>query len=343
MLSEKKSIFVTGGTGFIGSYLLRYLVKQGFKNIRALKRPSSPMNLVEDISDQIEWVEGEIMNLPLLEEVMAGMQQVYHCAGMISFSRRERDRMFKINEEGTANLVNLLLDFGVEKMVHVSSIAALGRVKNGDTISETSKWQNSKLNSNYAISKYLAEMQVWRGIEEGLNAVIVNPSLVLGSGFWGQGTCEIFPTIKKGLSFFPAGATGVVDVRDVARYMIELMNSKVQRERIILSAESISYRSFFEKISKEMELNAPKFRVSAFLNGIAWRGEWLRSFFTGKEPIINRETATLTGHSFFYDSRKSLKYFDFKYTPLEQTIEETVRQFLPDFKTGKKASVLPLL
>ena len=179
---DHKRILVTGATGFLGAYLLRQLVTQGHA-IRALRRANSPMHLVEDIADLVEWVEADILDIVALETAFEGVTHVYHCAAMVSFHPRDVDRMMKINVEGTANIVNLSLSFGVQKLVHVSSIAAVGRSKERPQLDESSKWTTSKLNTNYAISKYMGEQEVWRGHAEGLAVGIVNPAIILGSGF----------------------------------------------------------------------------------------------------------------------------------------------------------------
>ena len=179
----EQKIFVTGGTGFVGAYLLQYLVANGYQNITALKRPSSPMDLVVSISNQIHWVEGDVLDLPVLEEVMKEVDQVYHCAAMVSFQPNDKEQMMQVNRQGTANIVNMAMHHKVKKLVHISSIAAIGKEKDQKIISELTKWKEDVNTTNYAKSKYAAEMEVWRGIAEGLKAVIINPSMILGSGF----------------------------------------------------------------------------------------------------------------------------------------------------------------
>jgi len=305
-------IFFTGGTGFVGSYLLRYLVQKGYTNIRALKRASSK-------------------NLPFLEEVLVGIDQVYHCAAMISFVPSEANKMLEINEIGTENIVNTSLLLGIKKLVHLSSIAAIGREQYGKAISEKTKWQTDKLNSNYAKSKYAAEMQVWRGIAEGLNAAIINPSVILGSGFWGNGSTAIFNLYGKGFPFYSNGANGFVDVRDVAK-----------AERFLVSAENLPFQKVFNLISTNAGVKAPYFKINPFLSGIAWRLISVLSKVTGKAPSITKETVQSALGINHYDNQKSLTTFNFKYTPIAATIQETVTQFLEGQKEGGKAKVLPL-
>jgi len=335
-------IFVTGGTGFVGAYLLSYLVQKGYTNIRALKRRTSKMDLVETIQDKIEWVEGDILDIPFLEEVMVGVDQVYHCAAMISFVPSEATKMLAVNEVGTENIVNTSLLLGIKKLVHLSSIAAIGREQYGKAISEKTKWQTDKLNSNYAKSKYAAEMQVWRGIAEGLNAAIVNPSVILGSGFWENGSTEIFNLYGKGFPFYSDGTNGFVDVRDVAKFTILLMESDISAERFLVNAENLPFQKVFNLISAKAGVKAPAFKINAFLSGIGWRVVGLLSKITGKAPSITKETVQSALGQHHYDNQKSIAAFNFKYTPIKETIEETVAQFLEGQKERGTAKVLPL-
>jgi nucleoside-diphosphate-sugar epimerase len=165
-------VLVTGATGFLGSYILRLLLKKGYK-VRAIRRSSSPMAMLQDIADKVEWVEGDVTDLPFLEEATKDIDYVYHAAAAVSFNSKDKEKMMLVNGIGTENIVNVCLDNGVKKLLHVSSIAALGRKENVTEIDENAQWENSPLNSDYAISKFKAECEVWRGIQEGLNAVII--------------------------------------------------------------------------------------------------------------------------------------------------------------------------
>ena len=202
-----KQILVTGGTGFLGSYLLRILLKKGYQKIRALKRDSSDLSLVHNVKDQIEWVEGDLLDPESLGDAMEGVRQVYHCGAMVSFDPKQSNQMMRVNVEGTENIVNIALEIGIEKMVHVSSIAALGRTKETPNVNEETYFKRDENNSNYSISKYLSEQEVWRGIAEGLPAAILNPSVIIGSGFWNKGTGRMFQKVWDGLKFYPVGST----------------------------------------------------------------------------------------------------------------------------------------
>jgi dihydroflavonol-4-reductase len=328
---NNKKILVTGATGFVGSYLTRYLVKKGYTDIIALKRTTSRMNMVTEVTDRVTWVEGDVLDMPFLEDILREyeIEQIYHCAAIVSYDPRNRKEMYDININGTANIVNVALDFEIEKLVYVSSIAAIGKDDRITEIAENAVWQRSYQNSHYAISKYLAEQEVWRGAAEGLNVAIVNPSIILGSQFWAQGTGKLFEQVWKGLKYYSEGTTGYVDVRDVVRFMVNLMESPIDNQRFILNGENMSYKNMFEQIALVLNKKPATVRVTPFLKQIAWRIEWLKSRFTGKRPLITKETAYNSGTIFYYNNTKSLKAFpDFTYTPIAQTIQETGEQFL---------------
>lgn len=339
-----KKILVTGATGFIGSYLVRHLLSQGFDNLRCTRQAGSSLALLPNVADKVEWVAADLLDVPALEAAMEGVHRVYHCAAVVSFSESDNRRMLKINVEGTANVVNLALELGIEKLVYVSSIAAIGRKPNDPNIDERTAWQDDDWNSPYGISKHLAEMEVWRGIAEGLNAAIVNPSNVLGSGFWEgrTSTGQIFHQIWKGLRFYPLGATGFVDVRDVVRFMAMLMEQEITGERFILSAEDITYRRLFNEIAATLGVRPPSIAVTPLVREVAWRIAWLAAKITGRKPFITKQTARSSSRCFNYDNRKSLAAFPFQYTPIAQTIRETCVQFLQSTKDGFKPAVLPV-
>jgi len=330
-------ILVTGATGFVGSYLLRYLLKKGYQNITALKRSGSNLDLVSDIYDKINWVECDVLDLLGLEDIIAEAELVYHCAAMVSFTAKERKLMVQVNAEGTANVVNLCLAGNVKKLVHVSSIAAIGRVKQGTTINEQSKWEHSKYNTYYAISKYAAEREVWRGMAEGLNAVIINPSMILGAGRWEDGPQTFFKLVWNNLSFYPLGVNGFVDVRDVAEAHIKAGFTPAAHGRNIISAHNSNFLEVAEKLGKK----PPTVPVQAYMNAIAWRWEWLKSTITGKAPAVTKETAYHSSRIFYYENKKSIKELKFAYRPLEQTIEETVEQFQKAAKQDFETRVFP--
>lgn len=321
-------ILVTGGTGLLGSHLIRSLVAAG-KPVRALYR-KQPAAALQDIQHKIEWVKCDILDVIELEQAMEGIEQVYHCAGVVSFTPGNND-LRQVNVEGTANVVNLALDAGVKKLVHVSSVAALGRVKDGIHISEESEWEQSKHNSKYSISKYEGEMEVWRGIAEGLPAVIVNPSIILGAGNWSEGSSALFRNAYKEFPYYTNGVNGFVDVRDVVKAMMLLMDSPITEERFILSADNWSYKELFTAMAKAMNKKPPAKEATPFMSGIVWRVEKLKHLFGGKSPLITKETAHTAQLKVYYKNdkiRECLPGFNFR--PLATTIEELSRQFLQD-------------
>ncbi|MCB0558725.1 MAG: NAD-dependent epimerase/dehydratase family protein [Lewinellaceae bacterium] len=339
--ARNKPILITGATGFVGSYLLRYLLQQGYRNIRAIRRKSSSMELLGPAADKVEWVEGDIVDPVFVEEAMSGIKWVFHCAAVVSFAPSQARQMRQTNGEGAANIVNAALYEGIDKLLHISSIATLGRVHNNLMLSEKDTWQRSPFNTQYGVSKYMAEQEVWRGMAEGLRVAIVNPSVILGSGKWNEGTPRIFKMAYEGLYFYPEGATGFVDVRDVARFSVQLMESDIEGERFILNAENQTYQSLLNRICHHLDSSPPSRKATSLTRAVAWRLAWLYSRLTGKPPLLTRETANQSGHSFYYENKKSLEAFPFTYHPIEQTIAETCGQLLQARQEGFASRILP--
>lgn len=311
-------ILVTGATGLVGSHLIRQLV-QGGKPVRALYRNAAP--LIEG-AEGVEWIKGDILDIVSLAEAMEGIQQVYHCAALVSFDPKKRGLLFKTNIEGTANVVNAAVDAGVSKLLFVSSVAALGRIREGSTINETMNWTEETSNSEYGKSKYLAETEVWRGISEGLNAVIVNPVIILGPGDWNSGSSGIFKSAYNEFPWYTEGISGFVDVQDVVSAMVQLMESDISEERFILSAENVTYREIFSQIAQGFKKRPPHKKVTPFLAAIVWRIEAVKGFFTGKTPLLTRETAATAQAKVRFDNRKLNKFLPiFHYTPIAKSIQ----------------------
>jgi dihydroflavonol-4-reductase len=316
-------IFITGGTGFLGSHLIKQLVQAGYDDIRALYRDKQKISQ----ESKITWIEGDILDAPLLEEVMIGVDWVFHCAAVVSFDPRDFKQMYQANAEGTANVVNMALEAGVKKFIHVSSVAAIGRNEKEPIVTEQTKWIRSPLNTHYAESKYQAEQEVWRGAAEGLNVVVVNPGVILGMQSMERGTGRMFNQVNKGLRFYTRGNNGFVDVNDVAKFMILLAESDIIEKRFILVGENLPYKHVFELIAKALHKKAPDIQVTPLIAAIAWRVEWLKSRFSNKRPLITKETAMTSAHSFFYENAQSLAAFqNFKYTPIEKVINEIGKQ-----------------
>ena len=323
--SLTKTVFVTGGTGFVGSYLIRHLLNQGYTNIRALKRPTSKMQLIQDVADQVEWVVGDVLDIIALEDGMAGVDLVFHCAAVIEFAPQEQKKMMEVNRVGTANMVNIALHAGVKKFIHVSSIESLGQ-KDGITFHEKTRLDDN-INSGYGLSKQLGEQEVWRGIAEGLNAVIVNPGVILGVGIWDEGPLQFFKLGAKGYPLYPSGKSGIIDVKDLTRFMVEVAESDITNERFILVSENVPYKTLMDKIAAQFGSKPPSIKISSFLRSLFWRLEWLRSLITGNKPLMTRESARTASAQHQYDNTKSIEALQFEYTPLDRTIQEAVEAF----------------
>jgi nucleoside-diphosphate-sugar epimerase len=334
-------VLITGATGFLGSCIARMLIRDGHR-VRALKRKNSSLSLTGETTGAIEWVEGEVNDVVALEEAMTGVTRVCHCAAMVSFHPRDAQTMYHINVEGTANVVNAALAAGVERFIHVSSIAALGRDKKRTHLDEKSTWVESSGNTRYAVSKYRSEQEAWRGHAEGLPVAIVNPAVIIGSGFWNGGSARFFDQIYKGLKFCPVGHSGFVDVRDVAAFTCQLLQSDITGERYVLSAENLSYRAFFEQIAQALGVPPPSIPVQPWLAEVAWRVEWLKEKLLGVEPVVTKESARSSVSSYTYGNEKSLTLPGFQYRPLAQTIQDTALQYLIARQEKADFSILPL-
>jgi dihydroflavonol-4-reductase len=315
-------ILVTGGAGLLGTALIEELLAKG-KKIKAIYNKTA----LADFGDSnLIAVQADILDVIALEEVMEGVTEIYHCAGLVSFLPLDEAKLYKINVEGTANIVNAALSAGVKKLVHVSSVAALGRIRENEVITEKMQWSPATSNSKYGHSKYLGEMEIWRGVAEGLNAVVVNPVIILGPADWNDSSTKIFKSAYEEFARYTDGTTGFVDARDVAAAMIALMESDISSERFILSAENVTYQSVFNMMAKAFNKKPPHKKVTPFIAKIVWRMEALKSFFTGAQPLITKETASTALAKVNFDNSKLLKFLaDFKYHTLEETINHTCK------------------
>jgi len=315
-------IFITGASGLLGASLIETLfaAHHGASDlqIRALYRKQIP---AIPFADKIDWIEGDILDVVVLEEALKGVSEVYHCAAIVSFDPKQKKRMHATNVEGTANVVNACIDADIKKLLFVSSVAALGRIREDGPINETMNWSEETSNSEYGKTKYLAEMEVWRGIGEGLDAVIVNPVIILGSGDWNGGSSGIFKSVYNRFPWYTNGVSGFVDVKDVSNAMTALMKSDISAQRYIISGHNTPYRTIFNLIADAFKVPRPSKKVTPLLAAIVWRLEAVKAFFTGSSPLLTKET-TLTAQAVVnFDNTKLLKALpDFSYTPLEETI-----------------------
>jgi len=337
-------VFVTGGTGMVGEHLLYDLVSNGEK-VRALKRPGSSIRRTEKIFSyysseyksllqNIEWVDGDLLDKDGLGGLLAGVDQIYHCAAMVSFDSRDRKTMIHNNVEGTANLVDLAVSLHIPRFCHVSSVSAIGSPPEGIEANEDHPWRNNMDHSAYSDSKYLSEMEVWRAIFLGLNAVIVNPSVIIGPGDWKSGSSLLFSTVWKGLKFYTKGGTGFVDVRDVTKVMQLLMADDVwegaKNQRYILNAENRTFRDFFNQIASCLHVKPPRYFADNMLLSLAFRLSSIKSYLTGNQPSITRETARSANRLSCFDGSKIVRTIGFEYTPVEVSIRNNAQIFLKD-------------
>jgi len=330
-------IFITGGTGLIGSHLLVELTKEN-NHITAIYRDSKKIKTVRQVFDfylgkesercfsLIKWVVCDILNSVELEEAMKNHSVVYHCAATVSFKRKDYTKMMRTNRTGTEHIVNLCLDLNVEKLCYVSSTAAVGNkdIPSDVEITEKGVWEKTDETSGYSISKYSAEKEVWRGIEEGLNAVIVNPSVVIGAGDWNESSLVIFRTIENGLKFYSPGANAFVDARDVAKIMIELVQTDITNERFLCIGENLSFQSLFIAIADHLGKKRPKHKVSPLLMGIAWRLATFWAAITLRSPAITKSSARSAFNVSKFSNRKIKEAIKFEFTPIEKAVENAV-------------------
>ncbi len=326
---------VTGGTGLAGSHLLLELTSRG-KPVRALRRNSSSIAFVEHVFRQyaaepekqlsmIEWVEGNILDFQSLEDAMENVDYVYHNAAMVSFSPGDRKQMHRINVEGTANVVNAALHMGVKKLCHISSIAALGRAKLDGITDENTAWVTSRKNSHYAISKYNGEREVWRGTVEGLDAVVILPSIIMGLADISNGSMQLFKTMRKGMPFYTTGMNGYIDARDLAKAQVFLMESEIVNEKFVLSAENLLYRDVLNRIADGLGKKRPYIKVNRFMAFLARHYFKLHGLLSGKSPIITRETARTAMNVYHYSSKKFTDASGMKFRKVTDSIDELCR------------------
>jgi len=331
-------ILVTGGSGLAGSHLLYLLCRAGRK-VRAIKRNTTDVSGVLrtfayydnrhfELFNSIEWVDASLEEITSLDEALKGVRQVYHCAGLVSFAASDRDKLLQVNAEGTANLVDAALKAGVEKFCHVSSIAALGRGGINGVTTEQSAFEPSARNSWYARSKYAGECEVWKASLEGMKTIVVYPSVIIGPGEWSRSSATLIPLVYKGLKFYTKGINGYVDVRDVASACMQLMDSSVENQGFLLSAEDISYQELFNGIADALGKPRPSIYANRVLTSIAWRSALLASLFTRKAPVMTRATARTAHGIYRYNSQKIKCMIDFKFRSVAEAVQHTAAIFL---------------
>jgi len=335
-------ILVTGGTGLVGSHLLFQLLKSN-TTIRAIYRREKTLKRVkhvfsyfsddaETLFNKIEWVEANINDIPKLQNAFKDITKVYHCAAFVSFEPDKYRLLRKVNIEGTVNIVNLCISHQVKKLCYVSSIAAIGHHTNPEKlINEQTDWNPEADNSVYAITKYGAELEVWRGTQEGLDAVIINPGIILGAGYWNGGSSgNLFKRIYKGMPYYTKGITGYIDIWDVVTIMQQLMNSSIKNENFILVAESLSFKTVQTKIAKALDVKPPKKEAKPWLVGIAWRLDWLNHKLLGKRRGLSKQAAKSAVSITKYNNSKLKNTLDFEFKLIDKSIDEVSQLYLKD-------------
>jgi len=326
-------ILVTGGTGLLGSHLLPKLILSEEK-VRVLVREGTDYRKIFPVweyyypealnkIDKIEWFRGDIINKAIVDEAVEGVDRVYHCAAFISFDKLDKTKMFKTNVIGTRNIVDICLQHKINKLTYLSSIASIGPGSEEEFLTEENKWSVHP-KSIYALTKTLAEQEVWRGINEGLNAVILNPSIILGAASIGQSSAAFFETIHKGMKFYTNGINGFVDVIDVVKAMIFLMGGDISGERFIISGINLSYKDLFNKIAKKSGISPPKWYATPLMTSIAWKVAYIVSILTGKPAMITKENAHSAHKVVRYSSEKFLKLSGLSFTNIDETINNIV-------------------
>ena len=315
-------ILVTGATGLVGSHLVLHLLEQD-QTVKALFRNENGKQKVktvfeyynkQELFDKIHWCQADILEIPSLEVAFQDVNYVYHCAALISFDPKEEENLRKINIEGTQNIVSYCIDFKIKKLCYVSSIAALGDLApHENIITEECEWNPEMQHSDYAISKYGAEMEVWRAQQEGLDVVVINPGVILGPFFWAEGSGEIYAKVKNGLPFYTKGSTGFISVNDVVKILFLLMESNIVNEKFILISENKTYQEVLFAIAEKLQVKKPKLYAGKLLTSITWRVDWFASTFFGKKRTLTHDLANSLHSKDIYSNEKIIKQLDYKF------------------------------
>jgi dihydroflavonol-4-reductase len=320
-------IAVTGANGLLGSFIVRKLIEQRLPFV-ALKRKGSDTCLLADVHDKVNWVDADVLDLAALEEAFKDVSKVIHTAAVVSFNPGDKKKIFQVNVAGTRNVVNTCLALGVNKLIHISSVAALGRLKGQENITENSKWIDNPLNSTYAESKYLSELEVFRASEEGLDVSVLNPSVILAPADWQKSSAKLFKYVWDENRFYIENDLNYVDVRDVAEVTVRMLNEKLSGERFTLNAGRLSIKEFFSKIALRFNKRAPSIRANKTALKILAFLEKIRTQITRTEPLITSETARLANTSFYYSNEKITQKLDFKFKSIEETLDWCCKYYI---------------
>jgi len=328
-------IFITGGNGLVGSFIIKKFLAEG-KKIKALKRKDSDLSLLTEVNHLIEWVEGDIMDVSLLLKEVKGAELIIHAAAIVSYNPKRKEEIFKTNIEGTANIVNAALGASVPSFLHISSVASLA--SNQALITEESIFIENTARSNYSKSKYYAELEVYRGKEEGLHVAFLNPSIVLGPGNWDRGSSKIFKYVYEKSTFYTDGKLNFIDVRDVAEiaYLIAQQIEAVNGEKFILNAGTVPYKTFFEAIATNFKVRSPFIKAGIVFSRLVWAIEKAKSIFSNAEPLITSETIHISKNKQVYSNQKLRKILNFEFKSLKETLHWTCQQLIIRQKTHPK-------
>jgi nucleoside-diphosphate-sugar epimerase len=307
-------VVITGASGLLGLTLVDHFSKRNIP-VTALYRKSK-----QSTHDNVTWVECDVTDINSLTQIFTGASCVVHAAALVSFARKHKDKMFQTNVEGTANVVNACLKAGVKRLIHVSSVAALGKSLNQNIVTEDSPWPGTYTPSNYGLTKYLAELEVYRGEAEGISVAMVNPSIILSSTDLKQSSGQIFQYLKNGGAFYTDGHINYVDARDVAEAVYRLYENSSIRGRYILNSGTISWKFFFEKVSDKLGRKPPYIRVPPHVTLLAAAVEMIRSIIMGSEPIVTRETANLARQYVSYSNEKAVSQLAMVFKELDETL-----------------------
>ncbi|NNF19513.1 MAG: NAD-dependent epimerase/dehydratase family protein [Flavobacteriaceae bacterium] len=332
-------IFVTGGTGLVGAHLLFHLLNKGMV-VRALYRDEASLEQVyrtweyyghssQELQQKLHWIKGDLLDIPSLENALQGIETVYHCAALVSFDPDDYRALRRANITGTANLVNVCLASGVKEMCYVSSIATIGRPVNNEVATEEDELL-TPVNNVYALTKHGAEMEVWRGSQEGMAVVIVNPGLIIGPGSWERSSGRLFDIAAKGRSFYPPGGTGVIGVNDVVKIMMGLMQQNERNQRYILVNQNMTYKELLKLLSSALGVAPPTKKIPLWALEIAWRLDWFRARLTGAKRRLTRDRVASLRSQVIFNTSKVKQRLNYTYEPIASSIQFSAKQYLQE-------------
>ena len=327
-------VFITGATGFLGAHLLFHLVKAN-EEVLALKRPTGNLDYIRDVFrtygegeekllEKVQFVDGDVLDYQSLLNINYPIERIFHLAAMVSFVPADKEKVLTTNVYGTSNVVNFALEKQIPEIIYVSSVGALDPVSEEHTITEENFGNNPERNSNYARSKFQSELEIWRGVEEGLKAIVVNPSIILGPGMKDDGPGKIFKAVKKGLGFYPAGVTGFVDVRDTCRVILELMRNGVFNERFIVNEGNYSYKKLLSRIASDYNVSPPAKQLRPMWTSLFYKLDWLKTFLTGTKRLISKELHRSMHSKSKFSNAKVKSELNFDFIPIEQTLQDSI-------------------